>query len=209
MTTIARHELPNLCEPLAGGYYMGLLMIDGSLHALICAPKYEGETRMAGGEFGETIEGADHYADGLANTRALAAADNTLGQWAMDLRIGGYDDWAVPARDQLELLYRNGKPTDEENLCSFRDGENPFSRPVNYPYTEESPQQANNPLFKADGEQAFAPEPYWSSTQYTAYGSWLQGFDDGFQSIYRKGGERRVRRRVRAVRTIPVIDSVL
>jgi len=47
------------------------------------------------------------FVDGLANTRAMAAAGSELAQRILDLRIAGRDDWYLPALDETERLYRN------------------------------------------------------------------------------------------------------
>jgi len=42
-------------------------------------------------------------------------------------------------------------------------------------------------------ENAFAREWYWSSTQYSPYGAWVQVFGGGGQHSYHKGGTYRAR----------------
>lgn len=199
---IKRSELPGLLNPLGGGFYTDQIMIDGVLHALIVAPKAEGEKTLGEwGEHGKDVD-AKHYADGLANTNAMAESGSGIAIWARGLRIDGHDDWAIPARDQLELLYRHCKPTSNKNLSTFRDGENPSGVPFNYPYTAQSPAQCANALFRLGGAEAFDENWYWSSTQYSSDVAWGQYFDDGGQD----GSRKLIKARVRAVRTIPISD---
>jgi hypothetical protein len=200
VTQIQPSDLPSIGSALGGGFYAGLVNIDGASHALVVSPKTTGETKSEYGEYGQKIEGAGHYADGLANTEAMAKAGSKLGLWARALSIGGYTDWAVPARDQLEVLYRNLKPTQRENLCSFRDGENPSAVPPTYPYTEQSPVQTAVEAFKEGGAEAFDDAWHWASTQYDGYGAWYQTFNGGDQDWSSKGSKGRAR----AVRVIPV-----
>ena len=98
----------------------------------------------------------------------------------------------------LELGYRHLKPTTQENYASFRDGDNPSSIPVGYPYTEASPAQTAAAAFQKGGDEAFEPEWYWSSTQYSSYGAWTQLF--GYGSQY--GSDKYRKFRCRAVRLI-------
>ena len=193
MNAITQTALPTIAgTPFAGGFYAGRFQLDGAEHALIVAPKAHGEHgASAWGEYGQDIEGAHSYNDGRANTEAMAAAGSALGQWALQLDIEGHTDWYLPSRDELELCYRNLKPTEDENWCSFRDGDNPSSLPLGHPYTEASPAQVADPTFQAEGDEAFQPATYWSSTQYSPTGAWVQGFDDGPQTGALKGTTRR------------------
>ena len=154
MNTIKRSELPAIGTALASGFYAGLITFGGKVYANIVAPKAEGETEGEWGERGSRIAGADSCFDGLANTIAMAAAGSPIAKWAIGLRIGGHDDWHIPARDQKEQAYRNLKPTQQENYCSFRDGDNASSVPVSYPYTKESPLQTSVELFQENGAEA-------------------------------------------------------
>ena len=183
MNAITQTALPTIAgTPFAGGFYAGRFQLDGTEYALIVAPKAHGEhAATAWGEYGQDIAGARSYNDGRANTEAMAAAGSALGQWALQLDIDGHTDWYLPSRDELELCYRNLKPTNDENWCSFRDGDNPSSLPLGYPYTAESPAQATDPAFQAEGAEAFQPATYWSSTQCSPYDAWIQDFGGGSQ----------------------------
>ncbi|BAK75425.1 hypothetical protein NH8B_0590 [Pseudogulbenkiania sp. NH8B] len=183
-----------------GGFYAGRFRIGAQEFALIVAPKADGETTGKWGEYGADIEGARSCFDGLANTQAMAAAGSDLAKWALGLNIGGYTDWYLPSRDELEIPYRNLKPTDDENYCSFRDGDNASSIPPGYPYTEQSPAQTAVEAFQQGQPEAFEACWHWSSTQYSPYYAWFQGFVGGLQGDCHKDGQGRAR----AVRKIPV-----
>jgi hypothetical protein len=203
MTHIHKNELPPLLSELGGGFYMGLINFDGRPHALIRAPKADGHFAGAwlDADHGK-LDGCSSVADGLANTRAMAAAGSELAQQVLALRIGGAEDWHIPARDQLEIMYRNAKPATHENWCSWRDGDNPNSIPPGQLYTEESPAQVANPLFQAGGAEAFDPMWYWSSTQSSALTAYVQDFLNGLQDNGTKGS----RARAFAVRMILVVE---
>ena len=104
----------------------------------------------------------------------------------------------------LELGYRHFKPTDDENYCSWRDGDNSNSVPPGWIYKEESPAQTALEAFKEDGEEAFEDALYyWSSTAFTnGKTAFVQSFDRGRQGRINLSYEYRVR----AVRLIQ-IDS--
>ena len=201
---IKRADLPAIGSALGGGWYTGVININGAPHALITASKcaeIEGEW----GCYGKTITGADSYADGLANTKAMAEAGSEIAQKVLAQTTSGFTDWAIPARDQQELQYRAFKPGDDENSCSFRDGDNPSSMPAGYPYTEQSPAQSSVDAFKIGGDEAFETSWYFASTQYAHYSdgyAWGQGFYYGLQDGLFKSGEYFVR----PVRTLPITD---
>ncbi len=145
------------------------------------------------GEYGVKIEGADSFTDSRANTQAMAAAGSELAAKVLALSIGGYNDWAIPARDVQELQYRNFKPTTEENWENSRNGDNPHSEPVGKLYTTEDPLQTVHADFQEGGAEAFRDTWYWSSSQRSAYGAFGMVFGGGGQDNYGKGNELRVR----------------
>ncbi len=194
MNAINCTNLPTIGAPFEGGFFAGLFTLNGETYGLIVSPRAEGELEESRwGKYGHYLPAARSYNDGMANTQAMADAGSDLGRWILALDIAGFTDWYLPSRDELELLYRNLKPTEQQNYCSFRDGDNPSSLPVGYPYTEESPARTTCPAFAADGEQALAPRWYWSSTQYSPDHAWVQDFGDGGQDLDLKGYEYRAR----------------
>lgn len=202
ITGIKKSELPPLLAALGGGFYMGLINHNGQPHAVIRAPKAEGHfVDVAWGEYGQKVEGADSYTDGLANTIAMAEAGSEPARKVLALKIGGAEDWSLPARDQLELCYRAAKPTAEENY-TYRSGENPSAVPPTHAYTEQRPAQTADALFQDGGAEAFDDRYYWSSTQYSADCAWTQHFTGGNQGTSNKDNEFRAF----AVRMIPVIE---
>lgn len=171
-----------LGTPFEGGFYMGQYLINAERYALIRAPKALGfHAPIHWGKRGLLFPGADSFVDGLANTRAMAEAGSELAAWALDLSIGGHNDWYLGARDENEVVYRICKPTTEENWCSFRDGDNPSSLPPGYPYTALAPGQSPIAIFQEGGEEALEGRSYWTSTQYGPNGAWIQFFVDGYQ----------------------------
>ncbi len=179
----------------AGGFYAGRINVDGANYALIVSPKAFGEFKGRWSPNDDAVPGAQHYADGMANTEAMAGAGSVLAAKVLQLDIGGVADWYIPSRDELEMIYRNLKPSDEENSESFRSGDNPSSSPVGHPYTEALPAQTTVDAFREGGNEALEPFWHWSSTQFAANPSlaWLQDFDLGYQNLNRKTYEGRAR----------------
>lgn len=186
--------IPEIGQPYGGGFFSGITRDpDTGKRYLNITAGAEHELVGAWGEYGVKIKGADSFTDGLANTEAMAAAGSELAQQVRTLRIGGHDDWAIPARDQQEPQYRHFKPTTESNWQYARSGDNPNSEPVGLLHTEDSPAQTALAAFQEGGAEAFKPRAYWSSTQRSAYYAFYMSFAVGGQDFYAKYGERRVR----------------
>lgn len=195
--------LPIIGTSMGGGFYAGRIRIGEDTFALIAAPKAEGEhDDTPWSKSLKAVEGALSYFDGRANTLAMATAGSKLAKWALGLRIGGADDWYLPSQDELEICYRNLKPTTEKNRCYARSGINLSAVVPTYPYTPGFPAQTLAEAFQAGGEQAFEAAWYWSSTQHVSYSgfAWGQDFYDGYQVSVRKHRQFRAR----AVRRLPI-----
>jgi hypothetical protein len=188
--------------PFAGGFYAGRILIAGALHALIVAPKAEGEREGAWLASERRVAGADSYCDGMHNTVAMLDAGSELAQWARGLDIGGHTDWYLPSQDELEILYRSLKPTAETNTLYGRSGLNAAAVPPTFAYSRELPAQTTAPGFADNGEQAFADTWYWSSTQHAADDvcAWSQYFGYGYQGTSLISASLRAR----AVRRLPI-----
>lgn len=193
MNAITCNTLPAIGAAFEGGFYAGLIALNGETFGIVVAPKAAGELEEATwGARGTDLQAARHLNDGLANTKAMAEAGSDLARWMLALDINGFADWYLPARDELELLYRHFKPTTESNWV-YRHGENPSSVPMGYPYTAEHPAQTQQPEFQADATEAFEDTWYWSSTQVSPNYAWSQYFEVGGQYGDHKGLELRAR----------------
>lgn len=193
-TTIAKSSLPVIGAPFEGGFYAGLITLNGETYGIAVSPKASGELEEARwGKVGEDVAAATSFNDGLANTKAMAAANSDLARWMLALEIAGFADWYLPSRDELEILYRNLKPTTQQNYCSWRDGENPSTTPFSYPYSDQSPSQTSAEAFANDAAEAFSPRWYWASTQFSPGSAWIQDFGDGRQRDDHEGFEYRAR----------------
>lgn len=161
--------------------------------------------------------------EGWEATLAMVAAGNATvypaAHWARSLVIGGYSDWHIPARDVRELAWRNGKPTttanyvtasrpteqtfDYKNAGSYGDtanthGLNKNSSPAGAAYTSSAPGRTAAAAFMTGGSEAFefGSAYYWSCSEYSATGAWLQlwySSSPGFQNNNGKTPAYRVR----------------
>lgn len=186
--------VPEIGQPFGGGFFSGITRDpDTGKRYLNITAGAAHELKGVWGEYGVKIEGADSFTNSRANTEAMAAAGSELAAKVLALDIGGYTDWAIPARDVQELQYRHFKPTDETNWQYGRSGDNPNSEPVGLLHTEDSPAQTTLAAFREGGDEAFQDTWYWSSSQRSAGYAFYMGFDDGNQSLSAKVHDLRVR----------------
>lgn len=169
-------EPTGIGEPFQGGYYAGKMNYSDGEYWLIVSPKST-ETTAQWKTTTTTTAGTDSLFDGLVNTLALNNATHPAGKHCADLFVNGYDDWYLPARDELELCYRNLKPTTSDNFTTSRpveagtglNGTNSNSVPIGEAYTTTNPAQTLATKFKTGGTEAFqlyvGTDWYLTSTQ--------------------------------------------
>jgi hypothetical protein len=202
MKSSATEIIPILGTAMGGGFYAGRTQIGDQVFALIVAPKALGELVGAWNDSLKSVAGAISYCDGLENTIAMVEAGSAIAQAARALVIDGAQDWYIPSQDELEVIYRNLKPTTETNSCYARSGINLSAVPPTRPYTPDLPMQTLAETFQVGGAEAFEEAWYWSSTQHAAYSdyAWLQYFYHGGQGYDHKSYQGRAR----AVRRLPI-----
>jgi hypothetical protein len=199
-------------EAWGGGYYAGKISTSNNgvaTHYLIVAPK---STEVFGKTF---INGTNNNAaseiDGPTNT---ANIDNATGsdpaRYCQNLVTGGYSDWYLPAKNELETIYFFLKPT-EGNGTGYQAGATHTNavapEPIGTAYTSTVPGQTTALAFRQGGGQHFEPSqgtanyPYWCSTEHWSTDQWrAQRFDAGHQEVI----PRSYGAWTRAVRRIPV-----
>jgi hypothetical protein len=97
-----------------GDYYVGgiVFYLDGSGGGLVCAESDQ-STNAEWGCYGTTIGGTGTgIGTGAANTAAIVAGCSESGIAARicnDLVLNGYNDWFLPSKDELNLMYQNLK----------------------------------------------------------------------------------------------------
>jgi hypothetical protein len=197
-------------------------------HRVIVAPKASGESASLTYKNANTAAPAAciTLTEGRLATLAMVAADSSTvypaAHFCNNLNIGGRTDWYLPARDELELCWRNLKPTTDNNyttadrptgaaasyqtLGSFGDtanthGLNNNSAPTGAAYTSTVPGRVANAAFQTGGAEAFTygSAYYWSSSQYDASTAWGQYWVSSYPGS-QLNGNKTLSFRVRAIR---------
>lgn len=163
-------------EASNGGFYAGDIEDGGKWYKLIVA---DVEADVYGLKWmdprGDWPQAASDT-DGPSNTLSMASdARFEAGNHCLDYRGGGFDDWYMPARSELQAIY--------ENL-----GHN------------KTPPAG----FESGGPQAFhASHYYWCSTQYSSNYAWFRRFSDGNVTNTNKNSTLRRVRPVRRLEFTP------
>jgi hypothetical protein len=201
---------PPIGSAYEGGFYAGQISTTANgvaTHNLVVGPlstaEFTGEWKTSN----TSTAGTTSVIDGPANTAAMIAAGaaaHPCAQFCDNLVTGGFSDWYMPAKNELEVCYFNLKPTTNNNNTSSGTNTNAVpSRASNY--TTGTPAQTSALAFQDGGAQAFNPAAtqYWVSTEFNAFSANIQGFFNGYQSstsFYAKNGSRFVR----AIRRVAV-----
>lgn len=182
-TTAASFGPTTIGEAFGGGFYAGKINDGGTQYYLIVAPKSSGENSSRQWKTtNTTTAGTTSVIAGPTNSANMNNASHPAAQFCEGLTIGGFSDWYMPAKNELEVLYYFLKPTTDANNTSFGSNANAVSpQPINTNYTTGSPAQTSATAFRSGGAEAFAADYYWSSTEYSATGAWTQYFSNGYQ----------------------------
>jgi hypothetical protein len=186
-----------------GGFYAGQISTSGNgvaTHYLVIGPVSSAENSSRQWKTTNTsTAGTSSVIDGLTNSANMNNATHPAAQFCEGLTIGGFSDWYMPARNELEVCYYNLKPTTTSNNINSGTNTNAVpSRGSNY--TSGTPAQTSANDFKTGNAEAFAAGNYWSSTESSATTAWRQTFNNGYQASSNKDSNIRVR----AVRRVAV-----
>jgi hypothetical protein len=180
---------PEIGDAYGGGYFAGYIShtADGvATHRLIVAPAATG---ASGGNYpistslewqsSASTTGATSPFDGADNTSKMT--NSPAADFCTGLSIGGFNDWYLPARYELEIAYYNLKPTTASNVTSA--GTNDYSVPKRSSnYTAGSPGQTLAAAFTSTGSEAFSAVNHLASTESSTSNAWRVRFSDGTQS---------------------------
>jgi hypothetical protein len=154
----------------AGGFVF--YVTDGGLHGLEAAPVDQSEG-TGWGCYEDNVTGAvdTDIGTGAQNTEAIVSFECDDGSpaalAATGYELSGYDDWFLPSKDELNLMWTNLADSDDNSSNS-------------------GPADPNN-------VGGFANDYYWSSSQNNSNDAWLQVFVNGVQLDYDKNYTSRVR----------------
>lgn len=185
-----------------GGYYAGQIGIASvATHYLIVGPKASAEGSSKQFKTTSTNDaGATSVIDGPSNSSSMNDASHPAAQFCEAVTSGGYTDWYMPAKNELEVCYYNLKPYNNSNNTSSGGNLNAVpARASNY--TSGDPAQTSATAFRVSGGEDFVGDKYWSSTQRTSAYGWPQSFYSGYQNPYE---QKYFSRWVRAVRRVAV-----
>jgi hypothetical protein len=203
---------------------------------IILAPKASGENASVAYKTANTADPAACRT--LTNGRAATAAmqaENTnplvplypLAQWITAINtaggIGGFTDWYIPARDELELVWRHLKPVTDNNYVvvnrpsasytrdanladlTAEHGANRHSDPAGAAYTTSNPAQTAVALFQTGAAEALtfsSSARYWPSSEFSATYGWTQVYNTSYpgnQATYYKTSNYRARAARRSI----------
>jgi len=192
-------------QAFGGGYYAGQIGVSSvATHYIIVGPISTAQSTLAWKNVGTATAGSDSDINGPQNTADMVADGNSTvypaAHFCNDLVIGGFSDWYMPAKNELEVCYFNLKPTTGTNNTSSGIHANAVpARASNY--TAGDPTQTSATNFKDTGAEDFESADYWSSTERSATGAYSQFFTNGNQN-YNFGKTNSAR--VRAIRRVAV-----
>ena len=187
-----------------GGFFAGQISTAGNGIAdynLVVGPVASAQTTGVQWKIvNTTTAGTTSVIDGPANSAAMNDVTHPAAQFCEGLTIGGFSDWYMPAKNELDVCYFNLKPTTLSNNTASGINANAVpARASNY--TSGTPAQTTAVDFIiSTGAQAFDSNNYWSSTENSATSAWRQGFNNGYQFTPLKDESYRVR----AVRRVAV-----
>jgi len=199
--------LPAIGAAYEGGFFAGQISTAGNGIAdynLVVGPVASAENSSIKYKIINTGGDPTSVIDGPTNSSTMNDATHPAAQFCEGLTIGGFSDWYMPAKNELEVCYFNLKPTTQTNTTANGSNTNAVpSRGSNY--TSGTPAQTTAAIFQSTGAETFGSGGgiyYWSSSQSTSnnLNVFLQYFFNGSQFLDYKFRTYRVR----AVRRVAV-----
>ena len=194
--------LPALGSALGGGFFAGQISTAGNSIAdynLVVGPEASARSYGQWKTSNTTTAGTTSVIDGPTNSSNMNDASHPAAQFCEGLTIGGFSDWYMPARNELEVCYYNLKPSTANNTTAFGTNANAVpARASNY--TLGIPTQTSATDFRDGNAESFGVFDFWSSTEQSATRAWLADFGGGYQYNQTKISGARVR----AIRRVAV-----
>ena len=194
-----------------GGYFAGQISTAGNGVAdynLVVGPVASAQAGLKWKNANTATTGADSAVNGVQNTADMVADGNATtypsAHFCNDLVTGGFSDWYMPARNELQILYYFLKPTTTANNTDWGSNANAVSpQPISTNHTSGNPAQTSVAIFQSGGAEAFINESYWTSTEASNTQARTQQFDYGSSSTNNKNYTYSSFR-VRAIRRVAI-----
>ena len=196
-------------DAYGGGYFAGQIGVGGvATHNLVVGPVSSAQASKQWKNVNSATTGADSVIDGPQNTADMVADGNATvypaAHFCNDLVIGGFSDWYMPAKNEIQVAYFFLKPTTATNNTNHGSNANAVSpQPISTNYTSGSPAQTSVAIFQSGGSEAFINESYWSSTEASNTTALSQQFGTGESSPNNKNYSYSSFR-VRAIRRVAI-----
>lgn len=181
--------LPVIGQAFGGGYFAGQISTSANgvaTHNLVVCDKTVGE--IINKKWGPNgVTGITSVIAGPTNSASLAALGSTYeaATFCEAVNTGGYTDWYMPAKNELEVCYYYLKPnTIDPNDTSSGSNANAVSpEPISTNYTDTAPPQTAATNFRtgASSQEFVFDQVYWSSTENNSTLAWDQLFLQGGQ----------------------------
>lgn len=196
---------PVIGQAFLGGYYAGQISTTANgvaTHNLIVAPLSSGQspTGRQWKFMPVATPGTLSVIDGPANSTNFTSPLYEAGYFCINLSIGGYTDWYLPALYELVTIYYNLKPTTQSNDTAY--GANAYAVPPTSNYTSGTPAQTSATAFQTGNSEAFdvATQRYYTSTSDGALNAYSMFFGSGPYDL----GSQMNPYFARAIRRVPV-----
>lgn len=192
-------------DALGGGFFAGQISTAGNGVAdynLIVGPVSSAQNTSKEWKTTNTsTSGTSSVIDGPTNSANMNNASHPAAEFCEGLTIGGFSDWYMPAKNELEICYFNLKPTTGANNTSSGINANAVPpRASAYTNSPAVPSQTLATDFKSTGAEDFAATDFWNSTEFNATNATNQIFSSGNQDY----GSKTAPLYVRAVRRVAV-----
>lgn len=166
-----------------GGFFAGQINVSSVIYNLVVGPKATAYSSSKQFRTSTPSNDPTSAIDGPANSATMNSATYPAAKFCEDLTVGGYTDWYMPAKNELEVCYFYLKPETTTNNTSWGSNANAVSpEPVSTNYTSGAPAQTSATAFQTGGAESYETSTYWSSTESSSTAAWSQGFSNGTQN---------------------------
>lgn len=175
-------------QAYGGGFYAGQISTAGNSIAdynLVVGPVASAQSTLTWKNAATATPGADSVINGPQNTADMVADGSSTvypaAHFCNDLVAGGYSDWYMPAKNELEICYYNLKSFANSNNTASGSNTNAVpARASNY--TSGNPARTSATIFQGFNAESFTTNSFWASTEASNSQAWSQDFYQGYQS---------------------------